>query len=210
VVGVAENAVQNSLTQDQRFHYYLPLDQVDPTEGFALLVRMRGDAAGSAEAVRRALQRLMPGDGYVTTKPLADLVDEQRRSWQVGATMFLAFGGLALLVAAVGLYGVIGYHVARRTRELGIRTALGATGGDLVRMVVGQGVLVAVVGVVVGSVVALVAARWIQPLLFAQSATDPATYLFVAGLLVVVALLASAVPARRATRADPNSALRSE
>jgi predicted permease len=210
VIGVAENAVQNSLTDDQRFHYYLPLDQFEPKEGFALLARFRTDAAASAESMRRALQRLMPGEGYITTKPLAEVVDQQRRSWQVGATMFLAFGALALVVAAVGLYGVIGYHVAQRMHELGIRTALGAGALDLVRLVVGQGLAVAILGVAAGSLAALAAARWIQPLLFAQSATDPATYGMVAGLLVAVALLACAVPAVRATRADPNTALRSD
>jgi predicted permease len=210
VIGVAENAIQNSLTDDQRLHYYLPIEQFESAEGFALLVRVGGGSAAAAEPVRRALQRLMPGDGYVTTKPLADLVDQQRRSWQVGATMFLAFGVLALVVAAVGLYGVIGYQVAQRMHELGIRTALGAGALDLVRLVVGQGLAVAIVGVAGGSLAALAASRWIEPLLFAQSATDPWTYAAVALVLVAVALLASAVPAARATRADPNAALRAD
>lgn len=124
--------------------------------------------------------------------------------------MFVAFGGLALLVAAVGLYGVITYTVAQRMHELGVRIALGAQAGDVVRLVVGQGVRFAVTGIIGGLGLALVLAGWIQPLLFQQPARDPATYGAVAGLLLLVALVASAVPARRATRADPNTALRSD
>jgi ABC-type antimicrobial peptide transport system permease subunit len=124
--------------------------------------------------------------------------------------MFVAFGVLALLVAAVGLYGVITYNVAQRMHELGVRIALGAQARDVVRLVVGQGVRFAVTGVTVGLGLALLAAQWIQPLLFQQSARDPGTYGAVAGVLILVALVASAVPARRATRADPNTALRSD
>jgi predicted permease len=210
VIGVAEDAVQNSLTDDQRLRYYLPLEQFRPTRGFALLLRMRGSAAGQAEAVRKALQPVMPGQSYITVRPLNELVDAQRRSWQIGATMFAAFGVLALLVAAVGLYGVITYDVAQRMHELGVRIALGAQARDVVRLVVGQGVRFALIGVTLGLALALIGARWIQPLLFRQSARDPGTYAMAAALLLAVALLASALPALRATRADPNAALREE
>jgi ABC-type antimicrobial peptide transport system permease subunit len=124
--------------------------------------------------------------------------------------MFVAFGALALLVAAVGMYGVIGYDVAQRLHELGIRIALGAQRADVVRLVVGQGGSFALAGVTLGLFVALIAARWIQPLLFQQSATDPLTYGAVGAVIILVALTASAMPARRATRADPNAALRSD
>ena len=124
--------------------------------------------------------------------------------------MFVAFGVLALLVAAVGLYGVITYDVAQRMHELGVRIALGAQSKDVVRLVVGRGLRFAVAGVVIGLGAALLAARWIQPLLFQQSAKDPATYGGVAALLLAVALAASLMPALRATRADPNTALRSD
>ena len=210
VIGIAEDAVQNSVTEEQRFRYYLPLEQDRPAGGHTLLLRMRGDPAAQAEQVRKALQPVMPGEAYVTVRPLDELVAGNRRSWQVGATMFVAFGGLALLVAAVGLYGVITYNVAQRMHELGVRIALGAQAGDVVRLVVGQGVRFAVTGIIGGLGLALVLAGWIQPLLFQQPARDPATYGAVAGLLLLVALVASAVPARRATRADPNTALRSD
>ena len=124
--------------------------------------------------------------------------------------MFVAFGGLALVVAAVGLYGVVAYNVAQRMQELGVRVALGAQAPDIARLVVGQGIRFAVAGVTLGTVLALFAARWVQPLLYAQSAKDVTVYGGVASTLIIVALLASAIPARRAVRVDPNAVLRSE
>ena len=124
--------------------------------------------------------------------------------------MFVAFGVLALVVAAVGLYGVIGYTVAQRMHELGLRVALGAQRGDILRLVVGQNLRLALFGVALGVLVAVLASRWIQPLLFRQSATDPRVYTGVGALMIVVAVAASALPALRATRADPNAALRAE
>jgi ABC-type antimicrobial peptide transport system permease subunit len=211
VIGIAETAVQNSLLGDDAgYHYYLPIDQYSPADGLGLFARMRGDPTAQVENVRRALQQVMPGTSYVTVRPMRELVAGQRRSWQVGATMFVAFGVLALLVAAVGLYGVITYNVAQRMHELGVRVALGAQSADVVKLVVGQGVRFAVSGVLVGLALALFAAKWIQPLLFRQSARDPVTYGAVGALLLTVALVASAAPALRATRADPNSALRGD
>jgi ABC-type antimicrobial peptide transport system permease subunit len=124
--------------------------------------------------------------------------------------MFVAFGVLALIVAAVGLYGVITYDVTHRMHEMGVRIALGARTRHVVRLVVGQGVRFALIGVLLGIVLALLLARWIQPLLYQQSARDPVTYTQVATVLLFVAVLAAAFPALRAARADPNSALRTE
>jgi ABC-type antimicrobial peptide transport system permease subunit len=210
VVGIAEDAVQRSLVDDAHFHYYLPLEQFREDEGFALLVRVRGDPDAQVEAVRRQLQKTLPGQAYVVVRPLHELIDAQRRSWRFGATMFVAFGVLALLVAAVGLYGVIAYNVAQRMHELGVRIALGAQTRDLVRLVVSQGIRFAVVGILLGAGLAFFAGKWIQPLLFQQSARDPLVFGTVASLLLMVALLASFLPARKAAAADPNSALRAD
>jgi ABC-type antimicrobial peptide transport system permease subunit len=191
--------------------YYMPLDQTEPAGGNQIFLRMAGRNASSfIERVRHELQRVMPAQGYVTVQSLGELVDVQRRSWHFGATMFVAFGVLALIVAAVGLYGVLTYNVAQRMHELGVRIALGARPTDVVRLVVGQGVSFAVAGVAIGLGLALLAAQWIQPLLFQQSARDPVTYGGVGALIMLIALLASAVPAFRAIRADPNAALRSD
>jgi putative ABC transport system permease protein len=210
VIGIAENTVQEVLSGEEKpYRFYLPLAQHDTARGNHVLLRMRGRADGHQETVRRALQAVA-GQSYVIVRPLEDLVESQRRSWKVGATMFVAFGGLALLVAAVGLYGVIAYNVTQRMHELGVRVALGAQARDVVRLVVGQGLRFAMAGVAVGLGLALLAAPWLQPLLFRQSARDPLIYAGVAGLLLLVAAAASAVPARRAAGADPNSALRSD
>jgi len=209
VIGIAEDAVHDPV-KDQPLRYYLPLEQ-RPDEGASLLVlRMIGTSAAVAENVRHALQAAMPGQQYVTVQPMANLLDAQHRSWRVGATMFVAFGVLALVVAAVGLYGVIAYDVEQRMREIGIRIALGARGANVIRLVVGQGVRLTAMGVAIGSGLALAAAPWIQPLLFQQSARDPIVFGVVGVLLIGVALPATWVPAAKAARADPNAVLRAE
>ncbi len=210
VVGIAEDMVQQSLGDAQRFHYYLPIEQRNAAGGFALLLRMRNDPEASQETVRQALQQVMPGQSYITVRPLERLVESQRRSWRLGATMFVAFGVLALVVAAVGLYGVIAYNVNQRMHELGIRVALGARSPDVMRLVLAQGVKVSIAGAVIGLALALAAAGLVEPLLFRQSARDPMVYGSVGLLLLSVAMLASAVPARRATKADPNAVLRND
>jgi len=209
VVGIAENIRQNSLTEDQKLQWYIPIEQRRAEEA-GVFVRTRGNASAHAEAIRRRLQRLMPGAGYVTVMPMREVMDPRHRSWQLGATMFVVFGGLALLLAAVGLYSVIAYAVAQRTQEIGVRIALGARSRDVLGMVLGQGLRYALIGIAIGGVVALWMSRWVGPLLFSVSAKDPAVYAIVSGVLLGTAILASMVPALRAARVDPNVALRAE
>jgi putative ABC transport system permease protein len=128
----------------------------------------------------------------------------------LGATMFVAFGALALLVAAFGLYSLIAYLVAQRTHEFGIRIALGARAADIARLVVGRGVGAAAVGIAIGVGVALALGRLVEPLLFETSPRDAVVFLAVTATLLTFALLASLVPARRALRVDPVTALRAE
>ncbi len=211
VIGIAENTAQQNLADDPRYMYYMPVEQMAPQQNASLLLRMRErDAASQMERVRIELTKAMPGDGLVVIRPLQEVVNDQSRSWRLGATLFVAFGGLALVVALVGLYGVISYNVAQRMHELGVRVALGARATDVVRLVVGQGVAFALAGVVIGLGLALLAARWVQPLLFRISASDPATYAGVGLAMLAAAIAASAIPAFRAARADPNVALRSD
>jgi ABC-type antimicrobial peptide transport system permease subunit len=160
--------------------------------------------------VRRELTRAMPGDGFVVVRPLQEVVDDQSRSWRIAATLFAAFGGLALVVAVVGLYGVVSYSVEHRRHELGVRAALGAQRADIVRLVVLHGVRPVGAAVVIGLGIAWTVAPHVQSLLFAQSAVDPTIYLAVAAAMLAAATAASAIPAVRAARADPNAALRSE
>ncbi len=209
VVGIAEDIHQNSVIGDRGLGYYLSIEQFHP-EAAVIFVRGRGPGGDLQELLRRTLQPEMPGEGYVNVTPLRDIVDPELRSWQLGATMFTALGGLALVLAAVGLYGVMAYDVAQRTHELGVRLALGARVADVVRMVVGDGMRIALAGVAAGSFLALWSGRWLAPLLYEQSPTDPMVFGLVAGMLLLVAALACAIPALRATRVSPTVALRTE
>jgi ABC-type antimicrobial peptide transport system permease subunit len=152
----------------------------------------------------------MPGEGYVVAKPLESVVAPSMRSWQLGATMFATFGGLALLLAALGLYGVIAHSVAQRTHELGVRVALGARAGDVAALVVRESLRIVSVGVVLGVIASVIAGKWIAPLLFDVSPRDPVVLVAVVATLLAAALLASWIPAARAARVDPAVALRSD
>jgi ABC-type antimicrobial peptide transport system permease subunit len=166
--------------------------------------------AEQTEAIRRELQREMPGASYVTITPLSEILGGQTTSWKLGASMFAAFGLLALALAAIGMYSVIAYNVTQRNHEMGVRVALGAQGADLARLVVSEGVKLGGVGIVIGALVALWAGKWVKPLLFEQSPRDPAIFAVVTLTLLTVAVAASWIPARRASRVDPSVALRSE
>jgi predicted lysophospholipase L1 biosynthesis ABC-type transport system permease subunit len=210
VVGVAEDIHTQSMAPETRyFFYYVPGAQMDPQQG-GLFVRARGDAGLVMEPLRRRLQQEMPGTSYVTVTRLSQNIERETRSWVMGATLFSAFGSLALLLAALGLYSVIAYNVAQRKQELAVRAALGAAARDLVRLVVTEGLRFAAAGAFVGTAIALIAARWIAPLLFNQSPYDPAVFGGVTSMLLIVAVAASAMPALRGARVDPNVALKAE
>jgi ABC-type antimicrobial peptide transport system permease subunit len=176
----------------------------------AMFVRVRGRPSEVSGALRSRLQPLMPPPAVLRTLPLQEIIDPETRAWTSGATMFLAFGTLALALAGVGLYAVMAFAVAQRNREIGVRIALGAESRDVVRLVVGEGVRVTVVGVIVGVGLATAGAGRIAALLFNESPRDPTVYVTVAGALLAVGILASAIPAARAARVDPNVALRDE
>jgi predicted permease len=210
VVGVAEDIHSQSLEAESKlFYYYMPAAQWKPQET-GLFVRARGDARALAEPVRRQLQREMPGASFVTVTPLIDIVDSEMRVWILGASVFSAFGMLALVLAAVGLYSVIAYNVTQRRHELGVRLALGAGRAGIVRLVVGESVRFALAGTLIGAVIAVFSGRWIEPLLFHQSPRDPSIFALVAVALISVAILASWIPALRAASVDPKTALQAD
>jgi predicted permease len=210
VIGIAEEMRIRSLTDALEFAYYIPAAQYDGAMDPQFFVRVRGDVASLAEELRRRVQRELPGTAYAMTMSLDKLIDPQRRAWAFGATMFVAFGGLALVLAAIGLYSLIAYDVAQRTQELGVRLALGASVSDVMRLVMSSGVRLVVVGVVLGGGLAFWGSRWMEGFMFRQSPRDPMVFGVVALVLMAVALLASSGPALRASRVDPNVALRGE
>jgi predicted permease len=207
IVGIAKDVRWGSLGDEDRMQHYHPM----PADGRGwLYVRTNGDPKRLIETLRRSLQPLMPGTAFVTVDALSSTLDPVLRPYRLGATMFTLFGVLALVVAAIGLYGVIAYSVAQRLHEMGVRVALGARTGDLLRLVVWEGVRVAVLGIVLGAAASLAAGKLIASLLFGVPANDPLTFTVVALMLLVVAIVASLVPAWRASRVDPNLALRAE
>lgn len=209
VVGVAENVVFSNLNDEQAHMYYVPAAQYGD-QFYQLLVRVRGNPETKLDALRRGLLPALPAGGYFTIRTMTDVIAPSMRSWRLGATMFAIFGGLALVLATVGLYSVVAYSVSQRTHEMGVRLALGAHAADVVRLIVRDGLGVVLAGVAIGSVVALVAGRWLAPLLYQTSPRDPVVFAGVAAALVTVAIAASWIPARRASRVDPAVALRAD
>ena len=208
VIGIAEEMHLRSLTSERDYSYYIPVAQHTAPPDLQVFVRVTGNPERAIEPLRRELQRLMPGPAYVNVVPLSQLIDPSLRSWKFGTTMFVAFGGLALLLAAIGLYSMIAYDVTQRTRELGVRIALGSSVSRVLRLIVSSGLRLVGAGVVLGVLVALWGAKWMEGFMFQQTARDPVIYGVVAGILLLVAVVAAVVPALRATRIDPNSALR--
>jgi putative ABC transport system permease protein len=209
VVGIAEDIKAQKLDADDAYYYYLSHAQFSPSSG-GLFIRTRGQGVKFVESIRRRLQAEMPGASYVTITPFDEIIGGQTKSWSLGASMFLTFGVLALVLAAIGLFSVISYNVAQRTHELGVRVALGAQMGDLIRLVVSEGMKLGAIGVALGATAAFASAKWIAPLLFRESPRDPVVFSIVAGVLLTVTMVASFIPARRAARVDPNRALRSD
>jgi putative ABC transport system permease protein len=211
VVGVAADARSRHVRESRTLFYYIPFGQhlvTPPING--LLIRTRGPARAAAAEVQRALQGAEPNLPYVQVRSLADAVAPQWRSWQMGATMFTAFGVLALLIAALGLYAVTSYGVTQRTQEIGVRIALGAQRAHVVRLVVAQSLGAAAVGALAGMAGALVLGRAVAALLFDVRPADPAVVLGAVALLLAASAVAAFVPARRAAAIDPMEALRSE
>jgi predicted permease len=211
IVGVVKDAKAESVKEQTPRTYYVPFLQ-DPSSWreTTFQVRTAGDPLETVAAIRHEVQSLEPNLPLFRIKTLEQQVDETLAQERLVTTLASLFGVLALLLACAGLYGVLSYSVSRRTREIGIRMALGAKRGDVLRFFVGQGMVLVLFGVLVGLAAAFALTRFMSSLLFGISNTDFLTFAGVAVGLAVVALFACYIPARRATKVDPSVALRSE
>ena len=211
IVGVVADAHAWGLKELPALNYYLPFGQERGMGGTALLVRpMPGREADVSRAVRALLLSIDPSISFVHAASLQDAIDPQIRPWRLGAGVFALMGVLALVVAAVGLYSVMSYLVAQRTREIGVRMALGAQARSIVFLVLRNCVSMAATGVAIGLGIALWAGRFLAPLLFDTSPRDGGVLLTGAATLLAVSVLASVIPALRAKRVNPIEALRSD
>ncbi|MFL6333871.1 MAG: ABC transporter permease [Pyrinomonadaceae bacterium] len=210
VVGVVGNVRFQRFDDEERPEYYIPFEQA-PTAVTQVVVRARsGDAAALTSSVRAALKGVDPNLLIWRTETMDELVGQSVAPQRFNVALLGFFAALAMLLAAVGIYGVMSYTVTQRRHEIGIRMALGAGRGDVLRMVVRQGMLLTLLGLGLGLAGALALTRLMASLLYGVSATDPLVYAAVSLLLAAVALLACYVPARRATKVDPMVALRYE
>jgi macrolide transport system ATP-binding/permease protein len=209
VVGMAKDGRYRSLGESPKPYAYFPHSQHYESD-MTLVVRSSGDPKAIVSAVRQQVQSLEPSLPLYGIKTLREHLTIVLWTPRMGADLSIAFGLVALLLAATGLYSIMSYAVSRRTREIGIRMALGARATTVLTMVAGQGMRLALLGVGIGLAVSLAATRVLSSLLYGVSANDPLTFLAAAGLLTLIALLATCLPARKAMKVDPMVALRSE
>jgi predicted permease len=213
IVGMVKDSKCGSLSEAPQPYFYMSFDQVHDGSGeggVALYARTNGDARSFVPVLRREMSAIDPNAAGLTAMPLSDYISAAWFGPRLGSLFLGVLGVISMLLAGVGLYGVMAYSVSQQTREIGIRMALGAHPQGVLRMVMRRGLLLAFSGIVVGLAIALAATSQLAPLLYRVSPTDPVSIAGAALFLIVVAVLASLIPALRATRVDPMVALRQE
>lgn len=209
IVGVVRDVLHDGLDSPARPTIYLPFLQ--SAQAFMVtVVRTDIHPAGLASAVREAIAAVDKDQPVMMTRTMTDIFSDSVAQRRFNTALIVAFGALALLLAMVGVYGLMAYTVTQRTHEMGVRIALGADRSDVMKLVLGRGIRLTVMGIAFGLAMALVVTRFLSKLLFNVSQTDPATFVAVSVCLGAVALLASYIPARRAMQVDPMVALRYE
>lgn len=209
VIGVAQDGKYTGLNENPWPFVYRPQWQYR-VGATTMVVRAEADSQKMIALVRGELQQLDPNLPIASARTLVERLNLPLLPARIVASALGGFGLVALLLAAIGIYGVMSYAVSNRTREIGVRMALGARRGDVLKLVMGQGMALTLIGVAIGLLAAAGLTRLMKSVLFGVSATDPLTYAVVAALLTLVALLACYIPARRATKVDPMIALRCE
>jgi putative ABC transport system permease protein len=211
IVGVVADVHERGYDIAMKPGVYVPITALDFDWGAdTLVVRTTGEPTTLAPAVRRVIAQVDPEQPVSGLRTMDEIVDLNVADRQQQMTLLGAFAGLALLLASIGLYGVLSYSVTQRSREIGLRMALGASAASVIRMIVGRGLALTGIGLVIGLVTALAATRAMKNLLYGVAATDPLTFSAVAALLGIIALIACWAPARRASRVDPITVLREE
>ncbi len=209
IVGIVGSFRQASLTEKPERDLFTPLAQT-PIAGLTFVVRAAAEPAALAAAVRHEMHAIDPRVPAYNVRTMGEVVGSSVAQPRLRTALLSGFSRAALALASLGIYGVIAYSVSERHHEIGIRLALGAQGSDVVRMIVGQGLMLAAIGLAVGAGAALALARLLRRFLFGVSETDPLTFAAAALLFLLVAFLASYLPARRALRVDPMFELRNE
>jgi putative ABC transport system permease protein len=210
VVGVAADTKTVHLKEPPRPTVYIPAAQMLNASGAMTWVLRANRASGLAAELRRAIAEIDTRQRVGTIRTMEEIVASTTATSRFDAWLFGFLAGLALLLTAIGVYGLLSFSVARRTNEIGTRMALGASRTDVLKLVLRQGVRLIAIGLVLGLAGAVAATRFLATLLFGVRATDPSSFLGVSALLLAVGLLASYLPARRATKVDPMVALRYE
>jgi putative ABC transport system permease protein len=212
IVGVVPDLIMQGIgnNNDSPVGYYIPIPQSDVANGVRIAIRMRGDASTVAPLVRNAVASLDPDLALYEINTLRHVIDRQTLFYRVFGTFFMSFGFCALFLAAAGLYGVMSFAVTQRTREMGVRSALGAQGAQLILLVMRKSVVQLMIGLALGLALALVASGALQPVLYHVNPRDGAVFAGVVVTLALASLVASFLPARRVTTIDPVLALASE
>jgi putative ABC transport system permease protein len=210
IVGIVGDVRGFALDEPPVPTMYWPVAQIRATPSLAIVVRTQNDPGALSFAVRQAIAEIDQAQPIYDVQPLDQLVSKSLGQRRFTLTLMLLFGVIALVLSAIGIYGVMAFAVTQRTQEIGIRMALGASAIDVLKMVVGSGMFLATIGVVVGLIGAFALTRLMASLLFGVSPTDLVTFGLVTAGLLMVALLACYIPARRATKVDPLVALRYE
>ncbi len=213
IVGMVKDSKYYNLSEAPQPYFYMSFDQVhygSGESGVAFYARTDRDARDFVPVLRREMSAIDPNSAGLTAMPLSDYISAAWFGSRIASLLLAVLGAISLLLAGVGLYGVMAYSVSQRTREIGIRMALGADPGGVLRIVMREGLLLALLGIAAGLAIALAATPQIAPLLYQVSPADPVSIAGAALFLIVVAVLASLIPALRATRVDPIRALRQE
>jgi putative ABC transport system permease protein len=213
IVGIVADVRQMGVDEVVKAEMYMPYQQVNTHQWFAprdLVIRTTGQPMSLVSAVRSEVQAVDPQQPISSVMTLEDILDEETAPRRLGVILLTTFAGVALLLAALGIYGVIYYFVAQHTQEIGIRMALGASRQDILGLVLKKGMVLTAAGVGAGLIGAFLLTGLMQSLLYDVRADDPTTFAAIAVILSFISLVACYIPARRATRVDPMVALRYE